>query len=355
MLKRLYQFLWKLNKVMKTFGVSRYFRNLPFQRAPRSRRSGRLRLWLYITGALSCALCWPVQDAAVMAQSLEPVQRTDTYTITGSLMRSPISADSASENSAADTSTYTGDDDVFDDRKANALLQSSEYDELIRNCNAVLDRNALCAWARFYRGCAYFHQDDLRAAVRDFKQTSDDDYFGRTSHIWLGSAYERLKKYQTSLVHYSEALKGGVKDASLLVSRGCIMNLLGRWHDAIDDFDKAIELQPGNALSLSHRGYAYAKLSNFEEALSDFSAALSIDSGLSLAYNYRGFVLNQRKDFDAAIEDFTKAVELSPEYAAAYVNRGCAYFAKGDNERADKDFRKAKELDSHMRDRRPVL
>lgn len=290
-----------------------------------------------------------------MAQSLEPVVRADTYTITGSLMRSPISADSSSENGAADTSNYSSDDDVFDDRKANALLQSAEYDELIRSCNAVLDQSATCVWARFYRGCAYFHQDDLRSAVRDFKQTADDEFFGRTSHIWLGSAYERLKKYQTSLVHYNEALKGGARDASLLVSRGCIMNLLGRWHDAIDDFDQAIELQPDNAWTLNHRGYAYAKLSNFEEALTDFSAALSIDPGLSLAYNFRGFVRNQRKDFDTAIEDFTKAVELNPEYAVAYINRGCAYFAKGDNERADKDFRKAKELDPHLRERRPVL
>lgn len=346
---------------MKTFDVSGFLTKLAFRFSPHLQavsRNHRLNIAIVAGCAITLWQSHPGVAQVLEPAAPDPVWRTDTYTITGSLMRSPMSTDSSAEpgSPSPDTSSYGGADvDRFDDRKANVLLQSAQYEELVASCNAILDQNSSCAWARFYRGCAYFHQDELRLAVRDFKQTSEDAYFGRTSHIWLGSAYEKLKKYQTSLTHYSEALKEGDKDPSLLVSRGSVMNLLCRWHDAVDDFDRALELQPGNAMALNHRGYAYAKLSNFDEAENDFSSAISIEPGYSYSYNYRGFVRNQKKDLDAAIQDFTRAIELSPEYAAAYMNRGCAYVAKGDTERADKDFRKAKEIDSHMRERRPVL
>lgn len=283
---------------------------------------------------------------------------TTSYPITGSFTRSPISSDSASEYSSTteDTRNTERSSDSFDNQKANNLLQSGKYSDLISECDSKLESDGECVWARFYRGCALFHQGEYRSAIRDFKQTTADEYYGRTSHIWLGSAFEHLKKFQSSLFHYTEALKTAENDAEVLVSRGRVMSQLSRWQEAIDDYSAGLQNNANRPWTFCYRGFAYAKLGDFDEAMNDFCAAIAEGpSVVSHAYNYRGYIYNQRKEYDLAIEDLNKAIELDPEYAIAYLNRGCVYQAKGDSVRADKDFRKARELDSHLRERRPTL
>ncbi len=303
-------------------------------------------LTLVFTGAISCSF---------LPALAENPKITETYKVTGSLMRSPINVDAQPGDTFGESNSYSCDESVFNDSRANSLLDSADYDELVRKCNTVLGDDQTSAWARFYRGCAYYHQDEFRLAIRDFKQTSSDVFYGRTSHIWLGSCYERVRKYQSAIAHYSEAIKAGDNDPGLLVSRGCIVGLTGKWQEAIEDFNTAIELQPESGWALFNRGYAHAKLNNFEEALQDLTASIELDPALSNAYNYRGYIYEQRKDLDSAIADLSKAIELNSDYAAAYMNRGCAYYLKNECEKADKDFRKARELDSHLREHRPVL
>ena len=267
-----------------------------------------------------------------------PQASTGTYKLTGSLMRSPISAEESGDGFAGDATGDSGEEpgdaDTFNDRKADVLLDAGEYSQLVDECARILDRDQDCAWARFYRGCANFQQHEYRAALKDFKQTLCDSYYGRTSHIWLGATYERIRKYQSSINHYSEAIKDGDSDPNLLVSRGCVIGLTGRWGEAIEDFDRALALQPNSGWALNNRGYARAKLGAFDEALVDLSSAIEVDPDSANSYNYRGYIHQQRKELDAAIADLNKAIEIAPDYAAAYMNRGCAHL---------------------LRDRRPIL
>lgn len=90
-------------------------------------------------------------------------------------------------------------------------------------------------------------------------------------------------------------------------SRGTARSLLKEYEAAIDDFTKAIQLNPKAKRSYLNRGIARKKLTDYDGALTDFNAALKLDPRFTDALYNRGLLhelLNQR---DKACADFKAA------------------------------------------------
>jgi tetratricopeptide (TPR) repeat protein len=71
-------------------------------------------------------------------------------------------------------------------------------------------------------------------------------------------------------------------------------------------------------LTLSDKG-------EVDRAIQDYNKAIDLNSEDATAYNNRGSACAHKGDLDAAIQDYSKAIDLNPEDAAAYYNRGIAY------------------------------
>ncbi|WP_195930513.1 tetratricopeptide repeat protein [Hyphomicrobium album] len=98
------------------------------------------------------------------------------------------------------------------------------------------------------------------------------------------------------------------------------------------------------AIALGNRGAAYKSLGRYPEALADFEQASELDSDNPQYYGQRGDVHIRTGELDAAIEDFTTALSHSSRFAWGYQGRGRAYFAKGDGAKAVADFNEALRL-----------
>ena len=96
----------------------------------------------------------------------------------------------------------------------------------------------------------------------------------------------------------------------------------GDYERAIEDCNRAIELDPNNSNAHSTRGIIYELKGDYGRALEDCNHAIELDSNNSYAYNARGVTYHKRDDNRSAIEDYTKAIELNANYAQAYYNRG---------------------------------
>ncbi|MCU4139364.1 MAG: hypothetical protein MW690_001296 [Methanophagales archaeon] len=64
---------------------------------------------------------------------------------------------------------------------------------------------------------------------------------------------------------------------SVLYSRLCIHAELNEYEQAIEDFSKAIELNPNYAGAYYNRGIAYAKLNQHERAIEDYNKAIELN------------------------------------------------------------------------------
>ena len=127
-------------------------------------------------------------------------------------------------------------------------------------------------------------------------------------------------------------------------NRGVIYKDLGNYRQAIEDFNKAIEIKSDNAVAYYNRGNVYTDLGNYRQAIAELNRAIEINQGYAEAYSNRGNAYGGLGNYKQAIEDYDRAIEIKPGYTDAYFNRGLGYLNQGDNISGCRDARKACEL-----------
>jgi tetratricopeptide (TPR) repeat protein len=110
------------------------------------------------------------------------------------------------------------------------------------------------------------------------------------------------------------------------------------------DYDKLIELDPGNEDAYHERGDFYYEMDEYGKAIADYSRAIELEPRYASAYFNRAYAYGEIAEYDKAIADYSKAIELDPSDAQAYYNRGLDYQNKGEVPKAVSDLEKCIEL-----------
>lgn len=80
--------------------------------------------------------------------------------------------------------------------------------------------------------------------------------------------------------------------------------------EALDNYNKAIELDCKNASAYNKRGNVYYNLQQFEEAIDNYNKAIELDETYVEVYNRRGDVNHRLGRLAEAISDYNKAIKL---------------------------------------------
>jgi tetratricopeptide (TPR) repeat protein len=137
----------------------------------------------------------------------------------------------------------------------------------------------------------------------------------------------------------------GLSEAEQHFEAGNELQEQGQPREAIEEYNKAIELDPEMADAYNNRGRAYIVRGMYESAIEDLDEAIRLDPEMAIAYNNRGLAYVGLGEYERAIEDYDEAIRLDPDYASAYNNRGAAYFRLGEFERAIEDCTEAIRID----------
>jgi len=112
----------------------------------------------------------------------------------------------------------------------------------------------------------------------------------------------------------------------------------------IEEFNKAIEIDPDYANTYKYRAKCFVKKCMAEEALSYLTKGIELDPDNHTLYEERALIYTRVKHLKAALSDYDKAIELKSPRAFNYYNRGCIYGMFMKYEKAIPDFTKAIEL-----------
>ena len=82
---------------------------------------------------------------------------------------------------------------------------------------------------------------------------------------------------------------------------------------AIQDFSRAIELDPKDAMNYSWRGGTYAGLQKYDLAIQDYGKAIEIDPKQSGFYAARGRIRSWLKKPELAVADLSRGHRNGPE------------------------------------------
>lgn len=145
---------------------------------------------------------------------------------------------------------------------------------------------------------------------------------------------------------WMQACNQGSRDASAFTSAGVSHLQKGEYDQAINDFDRAIALQPGLVVAWRNRGLAHKEKGDYDRALADYEQALVFAPTDARIYNERGLAYAGMSDFPNAIADFNRAIALKPDQEAAIKNRGRINFVLGNFAQAAADLQRGLSLDS---------
>ena len=138
--------------------------------------------------------------------------------------------------------------------------------------------------------------------------------------------------------------------AYALFVQGQTKHEANQYHDAIADYDKAIQINPQFFYAYFKRGDAKSDLGNYAAAIADYDKAIKIDDMLFNIYFDRGLAQSELADNEAAIADYDKAIEINPEDAKLYSRRGVAKLRLRYFEEAILDFNRAIEINPQPAD-----
>lgn len=161
---------------------------------------------------------------------------------------------------------------------------------------------------------------------------SAQDYLDR------GLQAAAIGDYETAIEEYTRALELDPAFADAYNNRGIAYQALGEYDRAIEDYTRAIEINPEFAIAYRNRGLAYLDSGDNAAALEDFSAAIEIDPNYGDAYFSRAFVYMEEGDYEAAIADYTVVIELFPGVPTNHLSRGFAHELNGDAAESAADY-----------------
>ena len=107
---------------------------------------------------------------------------------------------------------------------------------------------------------------------------------------------------------------------------------------------------PGAAAYYAARGLAYAKAEAYEDALNDFGRAIELEPRGPQAYAFRAWTYRQQQQPELGLRDVERALKIDPNSAEAYWARGEISELLGRTELAVADLRKALALNSGVRE-----
>ena len=121
---------------------------------------------------------------------------------------------------------------------------------------------------------------------------------------------------------------------------------MGQYADAIESYNRSLELRPDNQNVLQERAKAYLALKNTELALADLGQALLLDPKDPEILFYKADTLRVVGRVDEALATFDEALIYGKFDAYIYSAKGNLYFRElGDAALAVSDFKRATELD----------
>jgi len=113
---------------------------------------------------------------------------------------------------------------------------------------------------------------------------------------------------------------------------------------AIENYDKAIEIDPNDEEAWYSKGWPLGELERHEEAIECYDKAIELNPNYDTAWYNKGFELGKLERHEEAIECYDKAIELNPNDEVAWYAKGVNLEGLGKKDEAEQCFKRAKEL-----------
>jgi eukaryotic-like serine/threonine-protein kinase len=187
---------------------------------------------------------------------------------------------------------------------------------------------------------------DYREAIQ-LDPTYAPSYAGLAGALALSADYKDVPSSEVLPEAEATAVKALQLDDNLASAHavlGFIRLYRLEWRGVLDEFERAIQLNPGDANSHHWYALALADAGRSDEAISEMKLAQELDPRSLIINANLSWVYYLAGRYDDAIAQAKKTLALEPSFAVGHGNLGQAYLAKGENDKALDELRQALSL-----------
>ncbi len=234
------------------------------------------------------------------------------------------------------------DDELWDAYSGRAVCALAQGDYI----NAVSDYEIYVAVVQddptiwYNLGIAYRHSGALESAIAAYSTTLDLDPGYYQALINRGWARVDLEEYDQAVADFSDALEFG-EILNAYHGRGDAYLEMGLFGEAVQDYERAMQLDPGNPYPYCRAVGAYFGLEQFSDAIASAQRAATLDPECAsdpYLLEVQGRSYYALGDYDEAIDYLTQALGRM-DYMMGHYYRGIAYQAAGLTRQAAGDLR----------------
>jgi serine/threonine protein kinase/tetratricopeptide (TPR) repeat protein len=187
--------------------------------------------------------------------------------------------------------------------------------------------------------------DQAVTALNDAVHTDSQFALGYAS---LGEAF-RLKNQVDPNPRWIEQASAMLERAVQLddrlpapyVSLGRLHSSLAKHDLALQEFQKALAINPRDSEAIKGMAGAYERMGRIQDAEDSYKHAIALKPDYWDGYNSLGFFYYNQKRYTDAINQFERVIQLTPDNAAAHSNLGGQFQNVGDYQRAEEEFKKS--------------
>ncbi len=246
--------------------------------------------------------------------------------------------------------------DVFSDssnyplRIGHNYLQYQNYNEAIKAFSKAIKKapNDYSAW--YSRAIAYQKAGMLEKAVKDFLKTDELNPKLMNTETSLADIYVRMKNYKAAEKIYKKVLFHNSKNAHAWSELGIIQAKHKQYMASIESFTNVLKIQSDSVQSAKNygvwysRALAYQRMGMLFKAIEDYEKALELNPGCTKCIERLAPAYIKVKKYKEAKDIYSIAIELQPDNASYYYERGLLNIQMGHKNIGCEDLNKSLEL-----------
>ena len=155
---------------------------------------------------------------------------------------------------------------------------------------------------------------------------------------WIQGLEEKARDLLGQRTRIAKGKRGSARDHLV---EGYRLYRKKRYARALEELDKAVEMNQANPEAYFWRGRTLIGQGRFESAAEDFRKAVELNPDYAEAFDNLGWLYDRLGETDRAIDALSKSIDLKSDNPWTYYQRGRVLFKKGDREGALRDAEKS--------------
>ena len=152
----------------------------------------------------------------------------------------------------------------------------------------------------------------------------------------------QMGKYHEALDYFDRAININLDYDEAWHRRGCLLcDDLGRYEEAIASFDRAIQINPDYDKFWDNKGVALSKAGRHEEALSCYDRAITINPDNYKSLYKKGSSLLYLERYEEALEYYNRGISINTDYVDIWNSKGFSLHNLGRYEEALESYNRA--------------